>query len=101
MAWPLAANAQQASIPVVGLLQIGAPSSRSLEAFHQGLKEQGYVQGQNLTIEYRWANDRPERLPNLATDLVNRKVRVIATIGSAAAVHAAKAATTTIPIVFR
>src|SRR5215471_14125962 len=97
-AWPLAARGQQRPMPGVGLLQIG--SSWDFTGFRQGLKETGYVEGQNLVIEYRWANDDPNRLPELADDLVRRPVRVIVAFASRAAVQAAKAATNTIPIVF-
>jgi len=99
-AWPVAARAQQSSLPVVGLLQIGAPSSWDFTGFRQGFKDMGYVEGQNLAIDVRWANDDPDRLPGLAADLVHRQVRVIATLGTVVAVRAAKAATNTIPIVF-
>jgi putative ABC transport system substrate-binding protein len=87
-------------LPVVGLLQPGAPSSWDFTGFRHGLKDMGYVEGQNLAIDLRWANDDPERLPRLAADLVHRQVRVLATLGSGLAVDAAKAATNTIPIVF-
>jgi len=100
-AWPLSGRAQSA-LPVVGLL--GSTTEQGyapqLAAFQQGLKEAGYVDGQNVEIVYRWANDEYDRLPALAADLVRRKVAVIATIGGNAASLAAKAATTTIPIVF-
>jgi putative ABC transport system substrate-binding protein len=99
-AWPLAAGAQQSAIPVIGLLQIGAPSSRDFAGFRQGLKDTGYVEGQNLATEVRWANDDPGRLPVLADDLVRHRVRVIVAFGSSLAVLAAKAASNTIPIVF-
>jgi len=99
-AWPVAARAQQSSLPVVGLLQIGAPSSWDFTGFRQGFKDMGYVEGQNLAIDVPWANDDPDRLPGLAADLVHRQVRVIATLGTVVAVRAAKAATNTIPIVF-
>ena len=98
--WPLAAHAQRPEISVIGLLQIGAPSSWDFTGFRQGLKDTGYVEGQNLAVEHQWANDDPDRLPQLATDLVRRRVRVIVAFGSALAVRAAKAATDTIPIVF-
>ena len=99
-AWPLAAGAQRTEMPVIGLLQIGAPSSWDFTGFRQGLKDTGYVEGQNLTVEVRWANDDPDRLPDLAADLVRRRVRVIVALASVLAVRAAKAATDTIPIVF-
>ncbi len=98
--WPVAARAQQPDRPVIGLLAIGTPSSWNLSGFRQGLKDAGYVEGQNLSIEYRFANDDPGRLSELASDLVRRKVRVIAVIASGPAVRAAKDATNTIPIVF-
>jgi putative ABC transport system substrate-binding protein len=98
-AWSLAARAQQSTIPVIGVLQIGTPTSYDLSGFRQGLKEAGYVEGQNLRIEYRFANDDPARLPELAADLVGRKVNVIAAVASALAARAANA-TNTIPIVF-
>jgi putative ABC transport system substrate-binding protein len=98
--WTLAARAQQPAMPLIGLLQIGAPSSWDLTGFRQGLKDTGYVEGQNLAIEVRWANNDLNRLPELAADLVLRQVRVIVAIGSILPVRAAKAATNTIPIVF-
>jgi putative ABC transport system substrate-binding protein len=99
-AWPVVAQAQQPQTPVIGLLQIGAPSSWDFTEFRQGLKDMGYVEGQNLAFDVRWANDDPDRLPGLAADLVHRQVRVLAAFGSGLAVNAAKAATNTIPIVF-
>ena len=98
--WPLAGHAQRPTMPVIGLLQIGPPSSWDFTGFRRGLKETGYVEGQNLAIEYRWANDNPDELPKLAADLVHRQVRVIATIGSSNSALAAKAATDSIPVVF-
>src|ERR1700757_1109897 len=81
-AWPLVARAQRPQMPVIGLLQIGAPSSWDFTAFRQGLKDVGYLEGQNLAFDVRWANDDPDRLPGLAADLVNRHVRVIVAFGS-------------------
>jgi putative tryptophan/tyrosine transport system substrate-binding protein len=99
-AWPLSARAQQpAKLPTVGFLGAGTPSTYSQWAFRQGLDEAGYVEGRNVTIEYRWAEGQYDRLPAMATELVQRQVAAIVTFPIPAAI-AAKAATATIPIVF-
>lgn len=100
--WPLVARAQQPAMPVVGFLHPGSPASREhfMAAFRQGLGESGYVEGQNVAIEYRWAEHDYTRLPNLAAELVRLRVSVIAALSGAQTALAAKRATTSIPIVF-
>ena len=101
VAWPLAARAQHSAIPVIGYLDSRSPEAVEdrLRGFRQGLKEAGYTEGENITILYRWADDRMDRLPLLAADLVSRSVAAIITAGPPSAL-AAKAATTSIPIIF-
>src|ERR1700681_266453 len=102
VAWPLVARAQQRALPVIGWLESRSPESEreGLPAFQQSLAETGYVEGRNVVVEYRWAENHNDRLPALAADLVRRRVAVIVALGTSSAL-AAKAATQTIPIIFR
>src|SRR5271165_4560443 len=100
-AWPLTARAQQKTMPVVGILAAPAPEPLhdQIAAFRQGMNESGYIEGENVTVEYRWAEGQYDRLPAMANDLIARGAAVIVALAPAAAA-AAKAATVTVPIVF-
>jgi putative tryptophan/tyrosine transport system substrate-binding protein len=102
-AWPRVAYAQEPAMPVIGLLYSASPDpiAHRLRAFRQGLKDSGYVEGENVAIEYRWAENQTDRLPEMVADLIRRQVTVIAAMSTVAAVVAANATSTTIPIVFQ
>jgi len=102
VAWPLAARAQRAATPVIGYLsgRSSGDAGYLLAAFQKGLAESGFVEGKNVNFDYRWANNRYDLLPGMAADLATRRVSVIAAVNGVAPPLAAKAATTTIPIVF-
>src|SRR5262249_2283925 len=101
-AWPLSARAQPPAMPGVGFLNPTAPENlpEPMRSFRQGLKGAGYVEGESIAIEYRFADNQPERLPEMAAELVKRRVSVIVTTGGPTSALAAKAATTAIPIIF-
>ena len=100
--WPLALRAQQSAMPMIGYLHSGSPApfAHLIAEFREALRESGYIEGQNVAIEYRWANGQYDRLPELASDLVKRQVAVIVTSGGSVSALAAQKLTSTIPIVF-
>jgi putative ABC transport system substrate-binding protein len=98
--WPLVAGAQRPAMPVVGFLNATSPDGYRLRAFHQGLKEAGFVEGENVAIEYRWADNQLDRLPTLAAELVRRHVTVIVAGGGFPSALAAKTATKSVPVLF-
>src|SRR5262249_39113398 len=102
LAWPRAARAQQSGLPVIGLLDSRSPETLAdrLRGFRQGLKDAGYIEGENVAIVYRWAENELDRLPPMAADLVRRQVAVIVATGGSAVISAAKSATTAIPVAF-
>ena len=100
VAWPLAARAQQPSVPVIGFLNTTSPDAYRLRGFHQGLKEAGFVEGENVAVEYRWADNQTDRLQTLAAELVRRQVAVIVAGGGFPSGLAAKTETKSIPVLF-
>src|SRR5262245_48505337 len=101
VSWPLAARAEQ-PVPVIGVINAGSPDAQShrMRAFREGLKDTGYLEGENVSIEYRWGENQTDRVPALVTELIRRQVAVIVATGGSVPALAAKAGTTTIPIVF-